>query len=398
MENLKKVFNRLQENKNLSAEIEAAKEKFAFKPFALALRPLAVISNYSKFGLSAFSIITGFGCLYFGMVSALPEIVSVVLAVAILIMIEVVKGYALNIGFTQSYSNRTFSPIILLGFVFTGASVFLSLKGVASLYQAADETGQILQATQKKEIDSLSRYHNEAIQAAKKELETFKKSISWKGKIDMYNKGNASVISNLNERIKQAETDKRESLKAIQRIHTAQTLKQNQDAGFNITLWVFLSGFNEFGILLCLWFGVYYQYRIATDAQIINESASFTLSIPEVHRLLETALIHNSNTYNLTPINQPVIGFKLGQNKAPDKDNAHTHNVSSNVSTHNVSNTHNVSTPPENNVSTAPKNGICAQCGTPFKKRTGWHIYCSESCKILAWEKRTGKKYIPRKK
>lgn len=35
----------------------------------------------------------------------------------------------------------------------------------------------------------------------------------------------------------------------------------------------------------------------------------------------------------------------------------------------------------------------CVHCGQPFERRTTWHKYCSEACKIKAYEQRTGKKW-----
>jgi hypothetical protein len=35
----------------------------------------------------------------------------------------------------------------------------------------------------------------------------------------------------------------------------------------------------------------------------------------------------------------------------------------------------------------------CVHCGTQFERRTTWHKYCSELCKIKAYELRTGKKW-----
>ena len=35
----------------------------------------------------------------------------------------------------------------------------------------------------------------------------------------------------------------------------------------------------------------------------------------------------------------------------------------------------------------------CAYCGEEFTARTTWHKFCSEPCKIAAWESRTGKKW-----
>jgi hypothetical protein len=41
----------------------------------------------------------------------------------------------------------------------------------------------------------------------------------------------------------------------------------------------------------------------------------------------------------------------------------------------------------------ADKIGYCAHCGKEFEKRTTWHKYCEELCKIQAYELRTGRKW-----
>ena len=38
----------------------------------------------------------------------------------------------------------------------------------------------------------------------------------------------------------------------------------------------------------------------------------------------------------------------------------------------------------------------CVHCSQPFERRTTWHKYCSELCKIKAYEVRTGKKWKAR--
>lgn len=39
----------------------------------------------------------------------------------------------------------------------------------------------------------------------------------------------------------------------------------------------------------------------------------------------------------------------------------------------------------------------CVHCSQPFERRTTWHKYCSELCKIKAYEVRTGKKWKGKK-
>jgi hypothetical protein len=316
MENLKKAFDLLLQNKKIKSEIESAKDEFAFKPFALAYLPLAKIAKISRYGLAAFSIITGFGCLYFGMVAALPEIAAAILAVLALLLVETLKGQMLYISFRETYANGKLSLLLIGGLLFTAISVFVSLKGVETLYLVADSSGRDLEVNFSKQYDSLMNAHTQNITDAKKELEAFKKSISWKGKIDMYNKSNAAVIKQLNERIALAETDKRKASELFQIQKTGALLKQSEQAGFNITLWIFLSGFNESLILFFVWFSVYYRYRIATDCAVFDEQANIHFTVSDVRKLIDTVQLHSFQLPTISTTNQqPAIGFKIGQNK-----------------------------------------------------------------------------------
>lgn len=38
----------------------------------------------------------------------------------------------------------------------------------------------------------------------------------------------------------------------------------------------------------------------------------------------------------------------------------------------------------DNNLQTEPlaKIGICKHCGKPFEKRTTWHVFCEEQCRL----------------
>jgi hypothetical protein len=43
------------------------------------------------------------------------------------------------------------------------------------------------------------------------------------------------------------------------------------------------------------------------------------------------------------------------------------------------------------------KIGYCAHCGKEFIRANSWHKYCTELCKIRAYELRTGKKFYSKK-
>jgi hypothetical protein len=315
MNELKRAFQTLSQNKRIKAEIERARDEFGYKPFAVAYRPLAVTAHYSRLGLALFSICTGFGCLYFGMAAVLPPVVAAGLAGLVLLLVEVAKGQLLYVGFRESYANARPSPILLAALVFTGASVYLSLKGVETLYLRADTSGQVLQTGLASQADSLSRAHDGRIAGARAELEAFKKSISWKGKINMYNPANAAVVKQMTERVALLESDKRGAGADFAARRSSALLEQSERAGFNVALWVGLSGANEALILVFVWFGVYYRYRIASDADLVESTSPVHLTPAHLRQLMEAVSLQAPA---LPPYQDAQIGFKLGQQKPPD--------------------------------------------------------------------------------
>lgn len=48
-------------------------------------------------------------------------------------------------------------------------------------------------------------------------------------------------------------------------------------------------------------------------------------------------------------------------------------------------------------VTASGKIANCVHCGKAFERRTTWHKYCEEFCKIQAYELRTGKKWHGKK-
>jgi hypothetical protein len=40
---------------------------------------------------------------------------------------------------------------------------------------------------------------------------------------------------------------------------------------------------------------------------------------------------------------------------------------------------------------------FCVHCGKQFTRNNAIHTYCDESCRIAAWEQRTGKKMLKKK-
>jgi hypothetical protein len=315
MEKLGRLFEKLKENRAVAQDIEAAKEDFGFKPFAITFRPLATAAKSVRLVLALFSIVTGFGCLYSGMAAAVPLPLAVILALVLLVLVETLKGVTLGIGAKLAYTGAGLSalPLLMLALAFAGASVFLSLQGAKALYQMADQTGATIAAAYDAKSDSLANLHQARAQAAKEELAAYKKSVSWKGKIDMYNAANKQVILSLTDRARLAENDQRTALAALAARQSTAITENTERATINTALWVWLAAANEALILLALWFGVYYRYRLAADSGVIEHGSTYSLSSAEISRLLEFAALSGSG--EAKQLHQAPIGFTMAKDK-----------------------------------------------------------------------------------
>jgi hypothetical protein len=173
----------------------------------------------------------------------------------------------------------------------------------------ADGTGAKLAARWQAGADSLAAAHGRATASARADLEAYRKSVSWRGKIDMYNRGNREMMATLGGRLAQAEAAQRAALAKWEARRDSELEAHAGEAQFNTALWVGLSGTNELLILLAAWFGVYYRYRLARDGDLLAAPAAYHFTQAEVTRLLELASLHGAAP---APPAALPIGFKSG--------------------------------------------------------------------------------------
>ncbi len=101
--------------------------------------------------------------------------------------------------------------------------------------------------------------------------------------------------------------------------------------------------------------------------------------------------VSNSYERNSNVLKQPVSPEKSGDNERNSYErnsNALKPLVSLEKSGDNERNSY---------ASNAPKIGHCAHCNNEFVRSNSWHKYCTELCKIRAYELRTGKKFYSKK-
>ena len=280
------------------------------------------------------------------------EIVIYALASVILVFLETAKRFTADDFFTTfhkskstNYSTNWFSAAGLL--LLTIASIYFSVEGAKDYaVQATDQSEQT-----NTKYDSL-------IAAEKTALNDFKKSVSWKGKIDVYNKTIKETIASHQKNIADFEAKRNADL--------CVNFKETNEESNKM---FYISLANELIILICLFFIYTYLFNVWLERSNTNDPVN-------------NDPVGTTNPYNepvVMPFASPKTGFQFSSPNEPVHDK-------------------NTTTNPYNEP-VHGKNGnsfgidICEHCGEKFQRKTHNQRFCKEECRIASWEKRTGKTF-----
>ncbi len=331
MKDLRKIYETELQRTGLHSEIEKAKEAFEVKPFVQEFLKLKQLIVVLRPALSVFSIITGFGFLFYQFKDYLNIYVAVVIAIALLVGIELVKAEPSTLAFKRAYiraSALTFA-LALFAIAFFGLSVFLSVNGAKEIYKTLDTKTTDFKTAHQTKRDSIANAYDTQIKAEKDSLQSFKKSVHYNGKINISNPNVGGTITAYEKRIDNLLEDKRKDLYIQDDLASVEIDTITKKTGFDIEFWFWLSLGIEFSILLCLWFLVFFAYRTSKESEIFNHSPHSTLT-EQLNDFLGLVNVSQSNSMGLlnTPqnnlLNDLVSKHENQGNLKADKENAHS--------------------------------------------------------------------------
>ncbi len=335
MNNYQRIYEKTIEEAKLKEEVKSAKERFTPKPFVSEYYQLKQAALYFRPVLSLFSVITGFAFLFYNFNTNLPIIVSACFAILLLVMLEYLKAETITLSIRKVLMTSKISHIVLLlfSFAFFALSVFCSVSGAKELYLQTDNNLEEYQIQVKSQQHNLIEDYESKIKSEKKDLNEFKASVSWQGKINLQNKTVAQTLSSHTAKIDSLEAQKARHLQAIS-AQSQQDIKELEDeTGFNIIFWIVLSVCNEFLLFISLTFPVCYQFKAASESEIFAHSLPlFNMSLHDFKQFASNLLLHNTEEWhiplseNLPNTKQQATPYEASDTSPPYTAQAPTHN------------------------------------------------------------------------
>jgi hypothetical protein len=305
--------------------VERAQQTFKEKTYLERYKNLYTAANVASFVLQGLSALFAFTFGQHLVANVLPQfseafvlITSCFLAALLLVGIEVFKRLCLGsfiISFIQSRASQSGISIswgaLVINVILIGIAVYTSTQGAKEFTQRqSDKSGQIKQG-HSLAADSVTTSIQKQIDAEKTALAEFKRSVSWKGKINMADKNTAFTIASYNRRLEKLQNEKSKALATLdaglQTDLNDNAVKTTKDSGsmFWVSLLVELSG------LLCIWFVFFFLSRVFIENKLSGGGGL------QENRCERHETDHNQNPKAYVESNGPSIQNSTGSLRQP---------------------------------------------------------------------------------
>jgi len=326
MTNLQKPIRKFFKQIENKAIVERAKERFAYKPFYENYRSLYANALIARYLFHLFSILTAVTFVSVLLLNILPEIAALAVAALLLTLWEVGKGGIIQQFFVAYYgSGKANVALAALGLTFLSGSVFCSIEGAKDFYQMQDKSIANLEATHSSALDSINSFYTAKVATMQSKIGALEalKPKRWGG---LLSASENKMILNYQQQIEQMEVQRAAELAAAKERQGNELLLASEGKEFNTLAFALLTGTNEALILLIGWFLVYFDYRTAKEADLMNGGQPIEFSIPTIKKLLEVATSATSDGGQVltVPIGKGAgpgkIGFQTGANTSTSKN------------------------------------------------------------------------------
>ncbi|WMX16576.1 hypothetical protein [Aureispira sp. CCB-E] len=368
-----------------SMEATLAK-KFQHTTFSKRFWMVNLSLMFLAFAVQMASLITAGFMLYhyFGNV---PMLLRIPLLLVVILVIEVIKRIALDDVFKSAFQYREFEPFsFVVSMVFVGISIGISYGGASFVAALMVNQPKAIEPSLKSAAPIQNNYQAQ-IAAIVQERDTIRATRLYRGKLRSEDQ---RAINKHNETIKSLQTEQRQELQSLAQendslavaaaaataVLIAQATKECQALEQQLEYAVLIF---ELLLLLCLSFSWWYYDNCRKERLGMAENADIETAEEEEGTPSSTPAVTTAVT-SITPaatggeaapiLSQKKIGFiDYEQTETAEENDSHT--IAKELE----------------------YTRKCPVCETGFIHNSWNHTYCTEACKIKAWEKRTNRKY-----
>jgi hypothetical protein len=329
MSKLANLVEQLREDQSFRSHVERAEKRFQYKPFAVRFSLLRSAAIAGKFTLPVVSIATGAAFLAFALSAVVPVFwIACLLSVVLLCVWEVGKSVLIRNSFEGYYSGMKLSFGLFAGcLIFASGSAFMSVEGAKELHKGLDTSVSHLEDAHGFKLDSLLTHYETEKKALEDDLEGYKRSVSWRGKIDIHNATTKQVIASFDSRINRLEEERSSALNRLRKDQEGQLQETKERAGFSLLAVAIIAGVVDLLIFASGWFVVFFDYQVLREREAVASGSNYELSRPDLENLIHYIQLHEAPV-SLPAAEKQNIGFALRRQETHVGKHEESHVVS----------------------------------------------------------------------
>jgi hypothetical protein len=343
-------FNQITE----SNDFQNLNDKFTVKPFFVKYKAFKRFLNVFSYLIHCITIAVSFICVVALLTPLMPAVAAYLLSFVVLVLIESLKRFTFSPTVTEWLQFRAVAYFqICLCVVAMSASVYLTYKGGHDTVFTLSTKPIFINS------DSLTSSDKSRITTLTNQLGEIKRLQSWNGKLTPKGAKNyekvLSQLETIEKRVSAKEDRATSSNDKILSDHQSTT--ESRAVTFR-----YVTVLLDFLLLIFLAWLEYYDFRSYTEFATINETT-------------------DKNTAEPPPASKKDITYNYNALRNNDNGTA----TESRAVAQNLSVKSDVSVQKRNYVIIA-----CQHCKNDYERKTTFQKYCSEKCRITAWEQRNG--------
>ena len=269
-------------------EISEWQEEFREKAFYEENRRsyrTAIFTSYACNVISvatalSFPLITFFGVIPEWLPLSLRWGLSGLLSVGLLILLEMELRTRLKTLFRGAVKNglsRVGGVNMAVSGLLIGLSMYSSVEGARLFIQQADRRKEMAEAEWQATAEQMKQEQSARLRGLQQELDDYKKSVMWAGRIDVSNRTTAQVISYHTERIKQAEEQARTEYEQARTAHETRIQEAGESTLSAAQRMMIFSGCTVLLYLALMFFIYYYRRRSLAELETNPELATVSI-------------------------------------------------------------------------------------------------------------------------
>ena len=355
-----KIFN-LQTKNDFTANFDeithnsafqTLNDKFTVKPFFVKYKALKNFLALFSYFIQLVTVAVSFVCVVALLEPLMPSPAAYTLSFVVLVLIEGLKRLTFSPAVAEWLQFRAFATFqICLCVIAMTASVYLTYKGGHDTVFTLTAKPTLISS------DSLTSSDKSRITTLNSQLSDVKRLQTWKEKLTPKGAKNYEKILSQIETIENRVSNKESRASSSNDKTLSDHLNSTQSKALTFR---YVTVLLDLLLLLILAWLEYYDFRSFT------ELATLPAQTPADAK--GTVKTHTTGSNNA-----------ISQNAYKQDTTSESRATVKNLAVPNETNVQNISVP------------ACEHCATPYDRKTTFQKYCSDQCRIAAWEKRHGR-------